>query len=176
MAIFTFEELRYKFDHKDYEGIPDECGIYIVSKPKDFELKIQKKYDGPDSDDAYFKYCNGNDRYSDKTLKQNLLNLKAAFEMDHTLYIGKAGFDDGRETKQTLRERVRQYVNFGYKQGKIHVGGRAIWKLKNNKKLEVELIPCAYPETRESLLINYYISYHGYRPFANIQIPGIKEQ
>ena len=48
-----------------------------------------------------------------------------------------------------------------------HRGGRAIWQLKNNKKLLIEIEPCEKPREKErQFLIEYYEKYNSY-PYAN---------
>lgn len=78
-----------------------------------------------------------------------------------TLYIGKA------EGKHGLRQRLKQYMDYGRGQGKIHRGGRAIWQIENADFLLVAYEVCKQPGVQEHQLLREYRAQNGTYPLAN---------
>lgn len=62
-----------------------------------------------------------------------------------------------------------QYVNFGhkYKSYDNHEGGRAIWYIVDNDKLEFEFFETADYKNEEAILIRKYESKYGIKSLAN---------
>jgi hypothetical protein len=79
------------------------------------------------------------------------------------VYIGKAG--------ESLRRRLRKYMDFGLGKAVVHHGGRCIWQLANSGQLLVvwKVILDADPATVESRPIHEFKARHGRRPFANLR-------
>ena len=134
-----------------YKEIPIEKGIYIVRKPIDFAIEFM------DKTAAITHFKSKNLLYSAKMLDDKYSRLQDK----NILYIGKAG------CKKGLRQRIRQYVKYGYSKGKIHRGGRAIWQISNCKNLTIEFYSCADCETEEKKLLENYKSANGDLPLAN---------
>ncbi len=88
------------------------------------------------------------------------------------LYIGKAG---GRSSKQSLRDRLHTYMDFGRGKPVAHWGGRYIWQLANVRDLRI----CwkitsgeEDPAIVESELIKEFKTKYGQRPFASARDPS----
>lgn len=78
------------------------------------------------------------------------------------LYIGKAGGERNR-----LRQRIKQYVRYGYHEVKNHRGGRAIWQVNNNKQLLLGYFLCDNPKIKERELLLEFHNKSGTYPVAN---------
>jgi hypothetical protein len=76
-----------------------------------------------------------------------------------TVYIGKA---------TNLRQRLRQYRDFGNGRTVGHWGGRYIWQLEDCDTLLVCWKPAAEPRATESILLAEFASQYGRFPFANL--------
>ena len=94
--------------------------------------------------------------YSAEMLSSKYLNC----ENQEVLYIGKA---DG---KKGLRQRLKQYMNYGWNNATNHKGGRAIWQIE-----DAGLLLLAYEEcearAREKQLLADYKAENGSYPLAN---------
>ena len=78
------------------------------------------------------------------------------------LYIGKAG------GKRGLKQRLRQYVLYGYNESKIHKGGRAVWQIEDAQNLLVEYACVDNSEEAEKYLLKQYKHQNnGVLPLAN---------
>ena len=77
------------------------------------------------------------------------------------LYIGKANGRGG------LRQRVLQYVKYGWGTAVNHKGGRAIWQVKDYPLLLLEYEVCENCEQREHELLAAYKKESGTYPLAN---------
>ncbi|BCK79386.1 hypothetical protein MM35RIKEN_15780 (plasmid) [Vescimonas fastidiosa] len=77
------------------------------------------------------------------------------------LYIGKANGRGG------LRQRVLQYVKYGWGTAVNHKGGRAIWQVKDYPLLLLEYEVCENCEQREHELLADYKKENGTYPLAN---------
>lgn len=139
----TFEEL-YK---TGCSFIPEKSGVYRVTWPG----------------------------YNSLELKSHLVNTSAPpYDVEllqkkyescrnrKLLYIGKAG------GKRGLKQRLRQYVLYGYNESKIHKGGRAVWQIEDAQELLVEYACVDNPEEAEKLLLGEYkYQNNGVLPLAN---------
>jgi len=77
------------------------------------------------------------------------------------LYIGKAEGENG------LRQRLLQYVKFGWNNGNNHRGGRAIWQVEDAGLLLLAYETCDNASARERQLIDAYKEKNGCFPLAN---------
>lgn len=77
------------------------------------------------------------------------------------LYIGKA---DG---KKGLRQRLKQYMNYGWDHATNHKGGRAIWQIEDAGLLLLAFEECEDAEAREKQLLADYKAKNGSYPLAN---------
>ena len=77
------------------------------------------------------------------------------------LYIGKA---DG---KKGLRQRLKQYMNYGWDKATNHKGGRAIWQIEDAGLLLLAFEECEDAEVREKQLLADYKAKNGSYPLAN---------
>lgn len=77
------------------------------------------------------------------------------------MYIGKANGRGG------LRQRVLQYVKYGWGTAVNHKGGRAIWQVKDYPLLLLEYEACENCEQREHELLAAYKKENGTYPLAN---------
>jgi hypothetical protein len=81
------------------------------------------------------------------------------------LYVGKAN------GKKGIRQRLRQFIQFGLGKPVGHRGGRLIWHLKDYPDMLVHWLETAWrdPDQVETTLIKAFRKVHGRRPFANLQ-------
>lgn len=145
-----FETIEELYNCKN-KNIPNEAGVYVVVKPKDMDL-------------VFINNTTALNEYNGKNMLYSADILKAKYEKTDKiiLYIGKAGGANNR-----LKQRIRQLVKYGYKEGSNHRGGRAMWQIENNKKLIVGYFVCDKPEKeKQELLLDYKIRY-GEFPVAN---------
>ena len=77
------------------------------------------------------------------------------------LYIGKANGRDG------LRQRVQQYIKYGWNTASNHKGGRAVWQVENFPILLLEYEVCEDCEQREHELLAAFKRENGVYPLAN---------
>ena len=145
--FYSIEQLY----NMSFSCIPEKKGIYIVKKYK--EMKIEFSMD-----------TTAIKEYGNKSMIYYIDLLKNKFkESDkEILYIGKAG---GKKNK--LKQRIRQYVRYGYGEVNNHRGGRAIWQIANNKTLLLGFIECDDPEKIEKELLEEYESKYKVLPIAN---------
>ena len=123
--------------------IPNVSGIYIVECPENFEIKFtdnpitlkQKIIKGKlrnliySVEELYAKYENGNKR---------ILN------------IGKT------DSKEGLQKRIKLYLEYGQGKDVAHRGGRSVWQIVNNQKLNLYW----YPTEKARELEKYLIQLH----------------
>ena len=114
------------------KSISEEAGVYFIIVPDGMKVKIKES-----SKDWH--YC------------KNILNDKYSNCKDKELvYIGKA------EGRKGLRQRIRQYLAFGFGNGKNHRGGRAVWQIDNYESL---LLICVVGEDASGLEHNLLEKY-----------------
>lgn len=127
-------------------SIPDAPGIYWILAPEGMPILFHER------------------AYHSKAQIYPLEKLHNKFEncTEHkTLYIGKA------EGKHGLRQRLKQYMDYGQGKGNIHRGGRAIWQIENSDFLLVAYEVCEHPSTQEHQLLREYLEQNGTYPLAN---------
>lgn len=150
---FPLNKTRYTFEEL-YNGalkqIPIGSGIYKVYKPEGFQMVFRSDSDAPFV----------NEQLIDAAILQEKWNrvLESPGYEENLLYIGKA---------KNLRRRIRQYVRTGYGKAINHSGGRVIFQLENNKKLEIEYYEYENCKEIEAIEIEKYILNRGVLPFAN---------
>ena len=77
------------------------------------------------------------------------------------LYIGKA------EGKRGLRQRLKQYMDYGRGNGNIHEGGRAVWQISDCGLLLLAYEADENAGERERQLLQEYREKNGSYPLAN---------
>lgn len=144
---YTFEQLH----NGALKQIPSTAGIYKVYKPAGFQMIFREDSDATLSENKLINVEDLKDKW------KNIME-DSGYE-DDLLYIGKA---------KNLRRRIGQYVRTGYGAKKPnHLGGRAIFQLADNKKLEIEYYEYENCKVIEALEIEKYIENKGIMPFAN---------
>ena len=113
----TLENLWCNWD-KCKKLIPPTRGIYRIVAPIEMTISFSPEINGHPIADAY-----------DVSVLENKYE-KA--NHPHLLYIGKA------EGEKGLRQRIRQYLLYGFAKGNSHRGGRAIFQIKAFKNLICE--------------------------------------
>lgn len=148
--FYSIEQLY----NTNFSCIPDKKGIYIVKKSK--EMKIQFSID-----------TTAIKEYSNKSMIYNigLLNDKFNESDKEILYIGKAGGN-----KNKLKQRISQYVRYGYGEVNNHRGDRAIWQIADSKSLLLGFMECDNLEKNEKELLEEYESKYEVLPVANWRI------
>ena len=130
--------------------VPEEQGVYFVSVPPGLTVVFQERFRTPLKGTKAVPY-------PVKTLEDKY----AAQGRPRLLYIGKAGGRKG------LRQRLRQYICCGYGETGRHLGGRAIWQVRDCEKLLISWEICPNPEQREhALLKDFQRRWQSY-PVAN---------
>lgn len=142
-GFVSFGDLR----RNGYSGIPTTGGVYVVLSPGNLVL-LEASVGG------WFKG-------RDPTVDVRLLEEKKV-PTSEVLYIGKA---------TSLRNRLRQFSNFGLGKPIGHWGGRFVWQCQASQEFLV-----AWKETRQvspreaevALLREFRIAHGGHLPFANL--------
>ena len=143
------------FENKECKKqIPTGSGVYTVRIPSGMTVKFKKE---PDGFQVTHKRTLSN-IYDEVVAKWNTIiesNADASI-----LYYGRG---------INLRRRIMQYVNFGYKYKSYdnHEGGRAIWYIIDNGKLEFEFYETPDYKSEEARLICEYEAKYGNKPLAN---------
>lgn len=141
--IATTLETLYRFECR---GIPNEPGVYWVLAPKGMDIRF-----GPVSSTQTAPL------YSPDLLTQKYADCQDK----QILYIGKAGGRKG------LRQRLLQYMRYGWDQGTNHKGGRAIWQIQDAGMLLLTYEPCPDCVLQEHQLLHEYRNANGCYPLAN---------
>lgn len=135
--------------------IPEENGVYTVVVPQGFNIIFTA------NSTAILEYRSRNLLYREDLLEKKYSNVINK----NVLYYGKANRRGG------LKDRIREFVKYGYKEATNHRGGRAIWQIENNKKLIIGYCPCDDPDTKErQLLLEYINANNQILPLANWRI------
>jgi hypothetical protein len=147
----TFEDLK----NGGLANIPNEEGIYVVMAPDDFEITFS------DGTSAITSYNGKNMLYTGQTLRE-----KFERSDQRILYIGQASGEDNK-----LKDRIEQLIKYGYNQSGFnannHRGGRAIWQINNNRKLQLGYLAIDCAQSKEKMwLVKYKKTYSTY-PVAN---------
>lgn len=128
------------------KSIPEEPGIYWILSPEGMPILFREQ------------------PYHSKSRLYPVPKLYKKFEgcTEHrTLYIGKAAGKHG------LRQRLKQYIDYGQGKGNVHRGGRAIWQIEHSGLLLLAYEICEHPEVREHQLLLEYQKKNGTYPLAN---------
>lgn len=127
-------------------SLPCQPGIYRVLVPEKLPIS----------------FIEGSDNLRAKGYPAAILEQKYGQCTGKTvLYIGKANGRGG------LRQRVLQYVKYGWGTAVNHKGGRAIWQVKDYPLLLLEYEVCENCEQREHELLAAYKKENGTYPLAN---------
>jgi hypothetical protein len=155
VKLLNLEQFTYQTIEALYNNgcslIPNEKGVYMLVVPDTFNVEFS------DQTTAITEF-------DGKSLLYQISSLKIKFEKTDKkiLYIGKAGGERNR-----LRQRIRQYIRYGYKEVKNHRGGRAVWQINNCKLLLLGYCPFENPEDKERELLENYFERYGTLPVAN---------
>lgn len=141
--VATTLETLYRFS---CQGIPDMPGVYRVLAPEG--IPIQFKSTASNLTAPLYPVDVLTQKYADCQDKQ-------------TLYIGKA------RGKKGLRQRLQQYMKYGWNEAGNHKGGRAIWQIQNAGMLLLTYEPCSDCVMREHQLLRDYRTTNGCYPLAN---------
>ena len=128
------------------ENIPETSGVYWVLRPVGMPIRFTEQI-----------YNRSASLYSAEMLSSKYLNC----ENQEVLYIGKA---DG---KKGLRQRLKQYMNYGWNNATNHKGGRAIWQVEDAGLLLLAYEECEDARAREKQLLADYKAENGSYPLAN---------
>lgn len=139
----TFQQLN----NNRCSCVPEEYGIYIIYVPDGMKITFLSK----------------NNKKFDKTFtgKRDLANKYSNCKDKSVLYMGKAS------GKKGLKQRLKQYINQGFGNGKNHSGGRAIFQIIGWQNLIVEWYPVPDPSTEEHKLLEKYYKNNNCLPLAN---------
>lgn len=141
-SISTLEELH----HTSCHTLPCRPGIYRVLVPEKVPVSF---IESPRNSSA-------------ESYPASLLEQKYNQCADKSvLYIGKANGRGG------LRQRVRQYIKYGWNTAANHKGGRAVWQVENFPILLLEYEVCEDCEQREHELLASFKRENGVYPLAN---------
>ena len=128
------------------ENIPETSGVYWVLRPVGMPIRFTEQI-----------YNRSASLYSAEMLSSKYLNC----ENQEVLYIGKA---DG---KKGLRQRLKQYMHYGWNNATNHKGGRAIWQIEDAGLLLLAYEECEDGRIREKQLLADYKAKNGSYPIAN---------
>ena len=126
--------------------IPDAPGVYWVLAPEGIPIQFSST-----------ALNHAAPLYPVDTLTQKY----AECQDKQILYIGKA---DG---KKGLRQRLQQYMRYGWNEAVNHKGGRAIWQIQDFGMLMLTYEPCSSSAAREHQLLHDYRTINGCYPLAN---------
>lgn len=141
-SISTLEEVHYT----NCNTLPCQPGIYRVLVPEKVPVTF---IESPHNSSA-------------ESYPAALLEQKYDLCADKSvLYIGKANGRGG------LRQRVRQYIKYGWGAAVNHKGGRAVWQVENFPILLLDYEVCEDCEQREHELLAAFKRENGVYPLAN---------
>lgn len=127
-------------------SVPNAPGIYWVFTPEGMPVCFSEQ----------------TERFKAKIYPAKTLQEKYESCTDKSiLYIGKA------EGKRGLRQRLKQYMDYGQGKGNIHAGGRAIWQISDCGLLLLAYEVCENAGERERQLLQEYREKNGSYPLAN---------
>lgn len=126
--------------------VPEVPGVYRILRPEGMPIRFTERAYNP----------------SAKLYSAEQLSRKYSACIDQEiLYIGKA---DG---KKGLRQRLKQYMNYGWGHATNHKGGRAIWQIEDTGLLLLAFEECKDARAREKQLLADYKTKNGSYPLAN---------
>ena len=142
---------------RDYHSVPSVRGVYIVYVRDDFIPTFLESSRG------------GHFKKKDPTLPvEELKTLWVAGAS--VLYIGSTG--GGEKSERTLRDRIRELLDFASGKPVGHWGGRVLWQVKNAEQLFLvawRTLPDEDPRIVKKKLIEDFRQKFGKRPFANLR-------
>lgn len=126
--------------------IPDQTGVYFVLVPQGMDIRFR----------STAVNCHA------PFYGENILRDKYRKCGNKTvLYIGKAS------GKKGLRQRLRQYMKYGWNEAVNHKGGRAIWQIEHAENLVLSYEVCAEADEREHSLLKEFRKKYNTLPLAN---------
>lgn len=127
-------------------SVPNAPGVYWVFAPEGMPVRFSEQEYRPKA----------------KIYPAKILQEKYERCADQgVLYIGKA------EGKRGLRQRLKQYMDYGQGKGNIHAGGRAIWQISDCGLLLLAYEVCENAGERERQLLQEYRENNDSYPLAN---------
>lgn len=126
--------------------VPEVSGVYRILRPEGMPIRFTEQAYNPSAK-----------LYS----AEQLSHKYSACTNQEILYIGKA---DG---KKGLRQRLKQYMNYGWGHATNHKGGRAIWQIEDAGLLLLAFEECEDARAREKQLLADYKAKNGSYPLAN---------
>jgi hypothetical protein len=136
------------------DRVPSKPGVYVVLREKDSRPAFLDR-----SPAGWFKGQN-------PTVP--VAELEESWpDGAHCVYIGKAG--SGNSGGRGLRERLKEFRNYGDGRPVGHQGGRRIWQLADADQYVLAWLPTPGrdPEVIEAELIRAFVAVHGRRPIGN---------
>lgn len=126
--------------------IPEQPGLYFIYVPQSMSIRFQ-----PTADNHHAPF------YDVAVLQEKYHNCGNPA----VLYIGKAS------GKKGLRQRLRQYMKYGWNEAVNHKGGRAIWQVEHAKCLLLTCQVCPDADAREHQLLKEFRQKYRTLPLAN---------
>lgn len=161
MNTFTREGLSalgfagfIRFLGVDLDLIPAEPGVYAVLRENDSR--------------PTFLEHNPAGRFKGRNPTEPVADLEIDWpDGAHCVYIGKVAA--GRRGKRHLRQRVKEFRQYGDGRPVGHAGGRRIWQLSDADTFILAWLITRDrgPEDIEGELIRAFVTEHGKRPIGN---------
>ena len=126
--------------------VPEMPGVYRVLRPEGMMIRFTEN-----------PYHRSAKLYPAEKLSRKYM----ACADQEILYIGKANGKNG------LRQRLKQYMNYGWDHAANHRGGRAIWQIEDAGLLLLAYEECEDAEAQEKQLLADYKAKNGSYPLAN---------
>lgn len=126
--------------------IPEVSGVYWILCPEGMTIRFTEH-----------TYNHSAKLYPMEKLSRKYKDCKD----QKVLYIGKAA------GKKGLRQRLKQYMNYGWDHASNHKGGRAIWQIEDAGFLLLAFEECENAAAREKQLLADYKAKSGSYPLAN---------
>lgn len=130
----------------DSECIPNVPGVYWIIAPQKMIIQLENSI---------------TNRFATPYPVEKLEGKYHSCIEQHILYIGKANGRHG------LRQRIRQYVKYGWNEAINHKGGRAIWQIKDADMLLLKYECCSNCDDREHQLLKEFKEKNKFYPLAN---------
>lgn len=143
-----------RFKRIDLTLVPSPPGVYVVLREKESRPIFLDH-----SPAGWFKGQN-------PTVP--VAELDAAWpDGAHCVYIGKAG--SGAPSGRGLRQRIREFRQYGDGRPVGHQGGRRIWQLADADEYVLSWLPTPGrdPEVLEAQLLRAFVAEYGKRPIGN---------
>lgn len=167
---YKIEEI---WNNRDLIKIKSNGVYFVVVKVKDINKDLEENANGATKEikkrnKTINKLLKG-EKLKEFQDKLNYLKEKSKGNDDIILYIGKAT----RKNGDGLYKRIKEYIQWGYGEGQIHAGGRAIWQIPKCKEILkfywIRLDSSKESKDMEAELIKKYEKNFGSIPFANIK-------